>query len=90
MKITNVYEKHAARLAVAAAAGRPFAALTYGPDCCNSHYRTFASKSAASAFLRAAAPAGSGIGGVIAETDARRGAATAFYIPPVTGFSSFP
>lgn len=90
MKISDVYEKHSRRLVAAAAAGRPFAALTYGPDCSNSHFRTFADKGAADKFLRAATPVGSGIGGVIAETDVQRKTARAFYIPPVTGYHSFP
>lgn len=90
MKINDVYEKHSSRLLAAADKGRPFAVLTYGPECRDSHFRTFTTKSAADKFLRAATPVGSGIGGVIAETDTQRRTARAFYIPPVTGYRSFP
>ncbi|MBU0799449.1 MAG: hypothetical protein KKA05_00455 [Alphaproteobacteria bacterium] len=89
MKINDVYNKHAASLLRAAQAGRPFAALTYGPNCADSHFRTFADKDAASAFLAANTPAGSGIGGVIAETDVKRKTAIGFTIPTVTGYKSF-
>ena len=87
MKIKDVYEKHSSRLTAAAEAGRPYAALTFSPGCTNSHFRTFAQKSAADAFLTAAMKPGSGIGGVVAHTDA----ATAryhYYVRPVTGFCS--
>ena len=88
MKITDIYNKHARRLCAAADAGRPFAVLTYGPDCETSHFRTFATKGAADIFLKSAT--GNGTGGCIAETSVQRRAACAFYIPPVTGFRSFP
>lgn len=88
MKIKDVYEKHASRLVAAAEAGRPYAALTYGPDCRNSRFRTFADKSAADAFLTAAQKPGSGIGGVVAHTDAQTRRYT-YFVPPVTGFRPF-
>lgn len=88
MKIIDVYEKNARRLLAAAVAGRPYAALTYGPDCSNSHYRTFAEKSAADAFLTAAMKPGSGIDGVVAHTDAQTKRYT-YAVRPVTGFCSF-
>ena len=87
MKINALYNKHAKKLENAAREGRPFAVFTYGPDCSNARYRTFAEKEAASAFLKAAKP--NGQGGMIAETDAERGGLKALYVPPVTGFGSF-
>ena len=89
MKIKDVYEKHSSRLHTAAEAGRPYAALTYGPGCTNSHFRTFAQKSAADSFLTAAMKPGSGIGGVVAHTDAQTHRYT-YAVRPVTGYRSFP
>lgn len=88
MKIQDVYEKHSSRLIAAAHAGRPYAALTYGPNCTNSHFRTFADKSAADSFLTAAQKPGSGIGGVVAHTDAQT-ERYKYYVRPVTGYRSF-
>jgi hypothetical protein len=85
MKINDIYNKHARRLANAARAGRPFAALTYNPDGTQSRFRTFAGKDAASAFLRAAKP--HGLGGMVVESDSK--GLKAIYVPPVTGFGSF-
>lgn len=87
MKINDIYNKHAKRLARAAENGRPFAVLTYRPDGSESRFRTFADKTAASAFLSAACPTGQG--GMIAETDHARGGLKALYVPPVKGFGSF-